>query len=178
MVLFPVIIISEDMEGNDSFRIIENTSDLPSQFQNLLSEARKSAAQAYAPYSGFHVGSAIMLDNGMIVIGANQENASFPLSMCAERVALYSKSMAWPEQKILAMAIFANSIHQTLSKPAAPCGACRQVMQEYVVRQSADFEIFLQTVTGPVYHFAGLEPLLPFGFKPGILMDQTSLRKK
>ena len=97
----------------------------------LLQAALDSASKAYAPYSRFRVGAAILLEDGSVVCGNNQENASYPQGMCAERVALFSASAQFPEKRIIALALVAESSEMPLS----PCGGCRQVLLEYEQKQ-------------------------------------------
>ena len=105
--------------------------DLDTESKYLVHKAKDAAAHAYAPYSKFHVGAAMILDDGTIVTGANQENASYPLCMCAERVALYAMSSLYPGKRIIKMAIIAYKKGHKELTPAASCGACRQVMVEF-----------------------------------------------
>ena len=124
---------------------------------------------AYAPYSKFHVGTAILLDNNEIITGNNQENASYPSGLCAERAAIYYAGSNYPETKILVMAIVAGSIKKTTSKPIPPCGACRQAIAEYEVKQESPIEIYFKGETGKVVKSNSLANLLPLLFDKAVL---------
>jgi len=137
-----------------------SSKELNSIHQNLTAQAKKMASQAYAPYSNFPVGAAVLLDNGKEVYGSNQENRAFPSGLCAERVALFSAAANFPSQKILAVAIYAET-----KKQISPCGSCRQVMLEYEEKQGQNIEIMLMNASGEVRYFDGTSKLLPFGFK-------------
>ncbi|NNF34829.1 MAG: cytidine deaminase [Saprospiraceae bacterium] len=130
----------------------------------LIEAAIGALAYAYAPYSNFLVGAAVRLDNGQIVTGANQENASYPLCMCGERVALYAASMNGSKSDIDALAIVARNMSKRIEKPVPPCGACRQVIQEYEMRQSSGIKILLKGESDDVLVFDNISSLLPFSF--------------
>ena len=138
--------------------------------QALLEAALQACDQAYAPYSDFRVGVALSLDNGHIVKGANQENAAYPMCICAEPVALSNAKMAFPEAKIMTMAIRIKSGRQMISEPAAPCGACRQMISEYESRQHAPITLLLQAEEGEVFKIEGIENLLPLSFNSSFLI--------
>ena len=106
---------------------IERLNDVESQ---LVNKAREIAKNAWAPYSGFHVGAAILLDNGKIIIGNNQENAASPSGLCAERVALFAANANYPRDRVVAMAISAFNKKGMVNTPITPCGSCRQSILE------------------------------------------------
>lgn len=138
--------------------------ELPTPLQKLAEEALKSTMLSYAPFSGFHVGCAVLLDNGEVVVGANQENASYPCGLCAERVALYNASTLHPKAKIVALAIAAKSGDSPTEDPISPCGACRQVLAEYAARQASPIGVVMVGQYRTVWvHDACY--LLPFTFK-------------
>jgi cytidine deaminase len=137
---------------------------------SILKAATKAMDFSYAPYSNFNVGAAARLNNGQIVIGANQENASYPLCMCGERVALYNASMLSSEFKIDAIAIVAKNKNKKIDKPVSPCGACRQVIQEYENRQDSSIRILLKGESDKVLIFEGISSLLPFSFDISFLI--------
>ena len=151
------------------FRVYENAAELWQADAELLQRARQALEEAYAPYSDFYVGAAVLLENGAIIAGANQENASFPLSLCAERVALGAVESQFPHAKVVAMAISIRNQKKLIDKPAAPCGACRQVIVEKEWRQKAPLRIILQGESGPVYVFSSGRDLLPLTFDPDYL---------
>lgn len=130
----------------------------------LVDRAREYTRHSYAPYSRFHVGAAIRLDNGEIVCGANQENAAFPSSLCAERTACYWAGARWPEAKFEAIAVAAiGTDGRELSAPVAPCGACRQALMEYEKLAGHDVEVLLVGADA-IYAVPSVHDLLPLTF--------------
>ncbi len=142
----------------------ESEEELEAEDAALLKAARQALETAYAPYSQFRVGAAVRLKNGRIVTGNNQENAAYPMCLCAERVALASVESQFPGAEVAAMAITVQSSRQTIRQPAAPCGACRQVISEKEQRQKAPMRLILQGQSGPVFILASGRDLLPFPF--------------
>ena len=140
------------------------TSELPEEEQNLLQQAAKSASNSYAPYSEFHVGAAVLLENGDVICGSNQENAAYPSGLCAERVAMFYANSKYPGVKVKALAISAHADHFLVDKPISPCGTCRQVIAETENRQKSKIRILMQSETGPVNMTEGIENLLPLTF--------------
>jgi cytidine deaminase len=134
-----------------------------------MKEAIEAREKAYAPYSNFFVGAAVLLDNGEVVTGNNQENASYPSGLCAERTAIYFAGSKYPEAKILSIAITASSQNQETSTPIPPCGACRQAISEYEVKQNSPIEIYFMGKTGEIIKSESLANLLPFVFKKSSL---------
>lgn len=130
----------------------------------LIDKAVSMTYTAYAPYSGFLVGAAAQLTNGVILGGSNQENASYPLCMCGERVALYNAAANYPEVSIDTLAIVARNPKKKLTQPVSPCGACRQVISEYESRYGSDIRIILKGETDDVIEFSTIKELLPYGF--------------
>ncbi len=139
-------------------------SELPGEEQTLLQQAAESAAKSYAPYSEFHVGAAVLLENGEIICGSNQENAAYPAGLCAERVALFYANSKYPGVKVKTLAIAAFADHFILDKPISPCGTCRQVIAETENRQQSKIKILMQGESGPVNMTEGIENLLPLTF--------------
>ncbi|TGE04158.1 cytidine deaminase [Hymenobacter fodinae] len=125
--------------------------------------ARAATNHAYAPYSHFHVGAALLLDDGTIFRGTNQENAAFPSGLCAERTALFGLAASQPERHIIGMAVAARPAEGDFVAVSS-CGACRQVMAEYEYRQKQAIPLLLQGPNGSIYRFQSLSDLLPFGF--------------
>lgn len=146
------------------FKEFDSIQDLPNDIQNLMLEAVEIRKNAYAPYSKFKVGVAILLDNGKIVLGSNQENAAYPSGLCAERVAIFYAGANYPEAKILKMAITAASDSYQTSTPIPPCGSCRQSIAEYEIRQETPIEIYFMGEIGAIYKSESLKNLLPFMF--------------
>lgn len=130
----------------------------------LLQKAREIAHTAYAPYSGFQVGAAVRLANGVIITGNNQENAAYPSGLCAERVALFYASSQYPDVAVEAIAVTARTKVRTISEPVSPCGACRQVLSEYETLHQTPIKIILAGETGPVVEFVKASDLLPMNF--------------
>ncbi len=138
--------------------------DLPAEDRALLQAARQALKTAYAPYSRFRVGAAVLLEDGRIITGSNQENAAYPMCLCAERVALAAVESEAPNTRVIAMAITVSNEKTSVQQPAAPCGACRQVISEKEQRQHAAMKIILQGETGPVLLLPSGRNLLPFPF--------------
>ena len=144
--------------------VFQSPGELESELQKLLEVAEKSRADAYAPYSNFQVGAAVLLENGEIVIGNNQENASYPSGLCAERVAVFQAGARFPGIRIKAIAISAGSTKFTVDKPAAPCGNCRQAIAEYELKQEEPITLILRGAEGPLYKVDSIEDILPLTF--------------
>jgi cytidine deaminase len=142
----------------------ESPGDLPGQDQLLLESAKNALRLSYSPYSRFRVGAAALLTNGEIVEGANYENASYPLCLCAERAALAAAISKFPESPVQAMAVTVENNLQLVQRPATPCGACRQVLAETEIKNQQAIRLVLQGQTGPVWVFESSRDLLPFGF--------------
>ncbi len=146
------------------FESFETLEDLDNESKYLVHKAKEAAHHAYAPYSKFHVGSALILSDGTLVTGSNQENASYPLCMCAERVALYAATSAHPEKTILKMAVVAHKKNHKELIPATSCGACRQVMVEFEQRQSKPIEVIMLGPDNRWIKCSSSASLLPFNF--------------
>jgi cytidine deaminase len=146
------------------FGVFDTIQELPSDIQNLMQEAVAIRQKAYAPYSNFKVGTALLLDNGKIILGSNQENAAFPSGLCAERVAIFQAGAIYPGAKILKMAISAASENSTTSAPIPPCGSCRQSIAEYEIKQNTPIEIYFMGEIGTIYKSDSLKNLLPLLF--------------
>lgn len=129
----------------------------------LLNSAKRATNNAYAIYSNFHVGAAVLLENGNIVIGANQENAAYPSGLCAERTAVFSAQAQYPDQPIKALAIAARNENGFMPTPTAPCGACRQVILEIEDRYKCPIRILLYGTEG-IYVVDSIKDLLPLSF--------------
>jgi len=146
--------------------VFDSLDELDNGTKKLMEQAIAAREMAYAPYSHFRVGAALLLDNGITVTGNNQENAAFPSGLCAERVAIYAAGAQYPENVILKMAISARSENHKLDKPIPPCGACRQAIAEYEIKQHKNIEIYFMGETGEVYKSDSLADLLPLLFAP------------
>lgn len=141
----------------------ENIGELPATDQQLLLEARRIAGQAYAPYSGFQVGAAILLDNGTIVTGNNQENSAYPSGLCAERVALFYGNANYPTAAVKTIAVTALKNGLLVNDPVKPCGDCRQALAEAEVRFETPIRIILDGQDS-ILVLNGVESLLPLSF--------------
>ena len=149
--------------------IYENLDELPGTIQSLMSKAFAVRDKAYAPYSQFRVGAALLLDNEEIVLGSNQENASYPSGLCAERTAVYAAGAQFPDNKIEVIAISASSMKHKVVTPVPPCGACRQALVEYEVKQDSPIEIYFMGETGKVIKADAIKDLLPLIFDASCL---------
>ncbi len=138
--------------------------ELESDDAALLKKAIGARKNAYAPYSNFQVGAAVLLENGEIVIGSNQENASYPSGLCAERVAVFQAGAKYPNVKIEKIAISAASSIHKVDTPAAPCGNCRQSISEYEFKQDAPIKLLLMGEVGDIIQCNSVEDILPLGF--------------
>ena len=154
----------ENITITSTFTVYPSAADLPADVNALMEQAVAVRKNAYAPYSKFQVGAAILLDNGNVVLGSNQENAAYPSGLCAERVAIFQAGAIYPHAKIIKMAITAASSQRTVDAPIPPCGACRQSMAEYEIKQDIPIEIWFMGETGQVYRSESLKNLLPMVF--------------
>ncbi|HEY0731232.1 MAG TPA: cytidine deaminase [Chitinophagaceae bacterium] len=147
-----------------NYKVYNNIEELPEDQRWLLNEAREVTEQAYAPYSNFKVGAIARLANGEIVDGTNQENASFPVGLCAERVLLASVSSLYPKVPIETIAISYKSEGHASDHPVSPCGICRQSLQEFESRVNHPIQLILGGMHGPVHVIDTASRLLPLAF--------------
>lgn len=159
----------ENISITTSFSVYDSASELPEPVRLLMQKAVEVRKKAYAPYSNFRVGAALLLDNGEVVQGSNQENAAYPSGLCAERVAVFHAGAVYPEAKILQMAISAASDNKLVDAPIPPCGACRQSISEYEFKQDTPIEIYFMGETGKVLKSDSLKNLLPLVFDKNFL---------
>ena len=143
--------------------------ELSERDQELIRSAQEATQRSYAPYSHFHVGAAVRLDDGTLVTGSNQENAAFPSGLCAERTALFYAGAQYPDRTVEALAIAAADVNGLTAMPTPPCGACRQVMMETETRTGHPMRILLFGTQG-VYVIEGVAQLLPLIFDGSFLM--------
>ena len=144
-------------------------SELSLEDKTLMNSAIEARKTAYAPYSKFSVGAALLLDNNEIVLGNNQESAAYPSGMCAERVAIWKAGSSFPGIKIKKLAISASSSISLVDKPVGPCGACRQTLSEYEINQKQPFEVLFMGEIGEIVKTNSLLSLLPFSFDSSYL---------
>ncbi|WP_186757700.1 cytidine deaminase [Echinicola salinicaeni] len=130
----------------------------------LISLAEKSMKKAYAPYSKFTVGASLLLKNGEMLSANNQENAAFPVGICAERVVLSYANANFPDQAPLKLAIAAQSIRDEEYSPISPCGLCRQTINEYELKFNQEIEIYMLNPSGQIFKADNISQLLPFKF--------------
>lgn len=142
----------------------DTSNELSNEDASLLLKAREAAHKAYAPYSKFSVGSAVLLENGVVITGNNQENAAYPSGICAERVAMFYASSQYPGVKVIKVAVTAFSKEFPVNSPVAPCGSCRQVLSEYEKLYHSDIELILQGQEGCIYRLKNVSSLLPLAF--------------
>ncbi|MBP6432809.1 MAG: cytidine deaminase [Ferruginibacter sp.] len=149
-------------EHQFSYTVFPSIDGLNESDAMLLNKAKAVTAKAYAPYSNFKVGAAALLNNGKILEGTNQENASYPVTICAERTLLAAISSLYNEEPIKTMAISYDS--KKSDKPITPCGVCRQMLAEYEERTKQPIRLILGGMTGEVYIIEKATDLLPFTF--------------
>ncbi len=131
--------------------------------RELAQAAINATKHSYAPYSKFNVGAAVMLDDGEIITGSNQENAAYPSGLCAERTAMFYASANRPDKAMTKIAVAAGQDGKLCDSPATPCGACRQVMAQYQTKGGRNMEIIL--VGGKkIWKFEKVDDILPFIF--------------
>jgi cytidine deaminase len=147
-----------------SFKIFKSLDELDTESQELIGKAIKLLPHAYAPYSNFLVSSILLLEDGSQIVGTNQENAAYPSGLCAERLAVFTANSQYPFKKIKKLVIVAQKRNDNLLTPAAPCGACRQVLIEAESRQSKEFEILMMINSMEWVLAPSAASLLPFAF--------------
>ena len=149
--------------------VFDSLDGVPADINDLMQQAIAVRKKAYAPYSKFRVGAALLLDNGQVVLGSNQENAAYPSGLCAERVAIFYAGSIYPEANIIKMAITAASDTNPTLSPIPPCGSCRQSIAEYEIKQKLPIEIYFMGESGAVYRSESLDNLVPFSFDKNFL---------
>ena len=145
---------------------IYDMEELNEEDRQLVEAAMQATNGSYAPYSKFNVGAAVRLQDGTIVVGANQENAAYPSGLCAERTALFAAGAQHPEQPVVALAIAARKGKRFMPQPVSPCGACRQVISGMEERFDVPIRILLYGTEG-ILVSEGITPLLPLRFVDG-----------
>lgn len=151
--------MSKDIHINLQF-ISKNFQDLDEDEKELVGFAEKALESSYSPYSGFRVGAAMLLENGSVVSGSNQENAAFPTGLCAERVTLFKSTSEYPGTVIRKLAVLTAA-----QKEAHPCGACRQALLEFEINQEKPIKVIMQTSPETYLISDSVEHLLPLAFK-------------
>ncbi|SDY02087.1 cytidine deaminase [Lutibacter oricola] len=157
------------VEIKTEITVFNSTKELAEDVQQIMSLAQNIKETAYAPYSKFKVGCALLLEDNVVVTGNNQENAAYPSGMCAERVAIWNASSQYPNKKVLKLAIAASSSSQVLKEPVAPCGACRQTLSEYELKQGDKIEVYFMGEEGQIIKTNSVLDLLPIAFDKSFL---------
>ncbi len=154
---------------NINFEAIESYDHLDAMEKTLFDKAMNVRDIAYAPYSNFTVGCAILLENGEIITGSNQENAAYPSGLCAERTTIFYTGANYPDVKIKKLFVIGAPRNATDSVPIPPCGSCRQSILEYESKQNEGIEIYFASLGGEIYKTKSIRDLLPFSFDASYL---------
>lgn len=149
--------------------LFNSVQELPKEVQDLMEQAFEAREKSYSPYSNFKVGAAILLENGEVICGSNQENASYPAGLCAERTAIFYAGAKYPNVRIQKIALSARSLNHIVETPTPPCGSCRQAIAEYEVRQEQPVEIYFMGEKGKVVKARSVSDLLPLIFDKSYL---------
>lgn len=154
----------KEIQIETKLSVFESFEELSHSEKEYMSQAIEIRKNAYAPYSKFQVGAAVVLDNGVVLQGSNQENAAYPSGLCAERVAIFYAGANYPNHKIVKLFITATPSDRDSENPIPPCGSCRQSIAEYEIKQDLPIEIYFMGAKGAVYKSDSLKNLLPFMF--------------
>lgn len=152
------------VEFTFTYEVVDSPAGLSAEDAALLKQAQQVTANAYAPYSHFRVGAAARLTNGQVVTGTNQENASYPAGICAERTLLSAAASLFPGVAIDTLAVSYDSEHSPSDHPISPCGICRQSLQEFEQRTGHPIRLLLSGLKGDIYIISKSSQLLPFAF--------------
>lgn len=150
--------------------IYQSETELSKTDQELLAMATAQVQFAYAPYSRFKVGAALLLGNGEIITGNNVENAAYPMCLCAEQTAMGAAASRFPKVPILSLAVTVHNEERVISEPAGPCGACRQIVSEAEDRHGQKISIIMRGEVGPIFKLHSAKDLLPISFS-GLFLD-------
>ncbi|MEO6905441.1 MAG: cytidine deaminase [Ginsengibacter sp.] len=169
IVIFNSLLIQTKVEMSNEvfrfdFKIYDSIEDLAKEDADLLKEARKATQSAYAPYSNFKVGAFAKLVNGESVSGTNQENASYPAGICAERTLMSTASVLYPNVGIKTIAISYNNLNGKSDQPISPCGICRQSFVEFQQRTKTSIRIIMSGMEGKIQVIENASNLLPLSF--------------
>lgn len=138
-------------------------SELSEEKQMLIEKAKEVSFGAYAPYSKFSVGAAVLLENGEVVVGSNQENVAYPSGLCAERTAMFAANASYPHVAPKVLAIVAQTGGRFFENPITPCGSCRQVILETEKRFGKEIVVLLFGEE-KIYEISSVKQLLPLAF--------------
>jgi len=147
-----------------NFEVIPSYDQLNDIEKTLFDKAKNIRQNAYAPYSNFLVGCALLLENGEIITGSNQENAAYPSGLCAERTTIFWTSANYPDTKIKKIFVIGGPKEGLSSTPIPPCGGCRQSILEYEAKQKDVIEIYFASPNGEIIKTKSVRDLLPFSF--------------
>ena len=147
-----------------NYREYNHWNELNSEDIELIENAFKVSLDAYAPYSNFHVGASLRMEDSSIILGSNQENIAYPSGLCAERVALFYAGAIYPNLKIKKICVVAKGDLIPVENYISPCGSCRQVMAESQNRQNEPIQIILVSQNNRVLVFHSVSDLIPFMF--------------
>lgn len=156
--------MASELNINIKIDVLDSFNELTADEQKVMLLAQEASNDAYAPYSNYLVGAALLLEDGSLYKGSNQENAAYPSGLCAERTALFGMSANHPNKKIKLIAVTARRRSDKEFSPALPCGACRQVMVEYEHKQQEVYPVLLQGSNGTFYRCHSVADLLPLLF--------------
>jgi len=151
------------------WKVYPSLHELADLDQQILQLAKEQLQYSHSPYSNFKVGTGLLLENGKLVGGSNQENASYPLCLCAERVALAAAAATHPNVPVIALAVTVKHPDKMIDKPAMPCGACRQVICEVEQKQQRAIRILTQGEAGEIFIFPSGGAILPLAFDASYL---------
>ncbi|WP_026770364.1 cytidine deaminase [Asinibacterium sp. OR53] len=146
------------------YEVYDTIDQLLLQDAQLLNKARETTTIAYAPYSDFKVGAVALLANGKEIKGSNQENASYPVGICAERVLLSAASSLYPGVPVTTLAISYHNQHGASDHPVSPCGLCRQSLLEHETHFKTPIRIIISGMEGKVFIIPEAKLLLPLSF--------------
>lgn len=158
-----------EKEFKIQYTVFPNKEALTDDDRQLFDAALASRAKAYAPYSQFHVGCAMLLEDGQIIVANNQENAAYPSGLCAERSALFWSASNFPDVSIKKIFVIGGAKVNPEAIPIPPCGACRQSILEYESKQNSTIELFFTSVEGEIIKTQSIRDLLPFSFDASYL---------
>ena len=153
----------EEKDINISYKEYNSANDLPDNYKKLLEKAVEATKSSYAPYSNFNVGAAVLMENGEIVTGSNQENAASPSGLCAERVALFAAHHNYPSSSVKAIAIVGSRNGTLTTQLTYPCAACIQVMVESQKRAGSPLAVIVGSA-GKIQVMESVDAILPFSF--------------
>lgn len=163
-------IFMKKVELSTEVFVYEDINELTEREQEVLQEAKNALSKSYAPYSEFLVGAAVLLENGEIISGANQENAAYPTCICAERTTLSAASSIYPNVPPILMAVVVKNLNKVQENPAAPCGECRQYIFEVESRFQNEIPIIMQAQSEKIYKVHSAHELLPLAFTKSDLL--------